>query len=66
MLIEKAIEEGWIGIVNVSVNDKFIKAAKVAGLHRAEITIVYHAYKNGITALLDEDAARVFCKRIGR
>lgn len=65
LLVEKAIEEGWIKVIDVSVDDKFAKAAEVAGLHKAEITVVYYAYKNGITALLDEDAARVFARGLG-
>jgi len=65
LLVEKAIEEGWIKVIDVSVDDKFAKAAEVAGLHKAEIAVVYYAYKNGITALLDEDAARVFARGLG-
>ena len=65
LLVEKAIEEGWIKVINVSIDDKFAKAAEVAGLHKAEITVIYYAYKNGITALLDEDAARVFARGLG-
>ena len=65
LLVEKAIEEGWIKVIDVSVDDKFAKAAEVAGLHKAEVTVVYYAYKNGITALLDEDAARVFARGLG-
>ncbi len=65
LLVEKAIEDGWIKVINVSVDDKFAKAAEVAGLHEAEIAVVYYAYKNGITALLDEDAARVFARGLG-
>ena len=65
LLVEKAIEEGWIKVIDVSVDDKFAKAAEVAGLHKSEITVVYYAYKNGITALLDEDAARVFARGLG-
>lgn len=65
LLVEKAIEDGWIKVIDVSVDDKFAKAAEVAGLHKAEITVVYYAYKNGITALLDEDAARVFARGLG-
>ena len=65
LLVEKAIEDGWIKVIDVSVDDKFAKAAEVAGLHKAEITVVYYAYKNSITALLDEDAARVFARGLG-
>lgn len=65
LLVEKAIEECWIKVIDVSVDDKFAKAAEVAGLHKAEIVVVYYAYKNGITALLDDDAARVFARGLG-
>ncbi len=65
LLVEKAIEEGWIKVINVNVDYKFAKAAEVAGLHKAEIAVIYHAYKNDITALLDEDAARVFSRDLG-
>jgi len=65
LLIEKATEEGWIKVIDVSVDDKFAKAAEVAGLHKAEISVIHYAYKNGITALLDEDAARVFARGLG-
>ncbi len=64
--VEKAIEECWIKVIDVSVDDKFSKAAEVAGLHKAEIAVVYYAYKkNGINALLDDDAARVFARGLG-
>ncbi|MCD6493504.1 MAG: hypothetical protein J7K36_06885 [Archaeoglobaceae archaeon] len=64
-LVEKAIEEGWIKIINVSIDDKFVKTAEVAGLHKAEIAVIHYAYKNSITALLDDDAARVFARSLG-
>lgn len=65
LLVEKAIEDGWIKVINVSVDNKFAKAAELAGLHKAEMSVVYYAYKNGITALLDEDVARVFARSLG-
>ena len=65
LLVEKAIEDGLIKVINVSVDDKFAKAAEIAGLHKAEIAVVYYAYKNDIIALLDEDAARVFARGLG-
>jgi len=34
-------------------------------LHEAEIGVVYYAYQNKITALLDEDPARVFARSLG-
>ncbi len=65
ILVENAIEEGWIKIVKVSVEDRFVKAAEIVGLHRTEISVIYYAYKNGFTALLDDDAARIFARNLG-
>jgi len=64
-LIDDAIKSGWIKVINVDVEDKFLKIAKVSGLHDAEIGVVYYAYKKGIIALLDDDAARVFARGLG-
>ncbi len=63
-LVEKAVED-WIGIVDLEVDSKFDRVARVAGLHEAEITVIYYAYQNGVTALLDDDAARVFARDLG-
>lgn len=65
ILVEKAIEDGWIKVIRVKVDEKFAKIARLAGLHEAEIGVVYYAFKNKITALLDEDAARVFARGLG-
>jgi predicted nucleic acid-binding protein len=37
----------------------------MAGLHDAEIGVIYYAYQNRVTALLDEDSARVFARSLG-
>lgn len=63
-LVEKAVED-WIGIVDLEVDSKFDRVARVAGLHEAEITVIYYAYRNNLTALLDDDAARVFTRDLG-
>ena len=65
LLIERALEEGWIRVINVNVSAEFAKAAEIAGLHEAEISVVYHAYKNNMTALLDDEAARAFARGLG-
>jgi len=65
LLVEEAIEKGSIKVVDVKVDDRFVEVAKVAGLHEAEIAVVFYAYRNGIVALLDEDAARVFARGLG-
>ena len=64
-LVEKAIDDGWIKVIEVKVNEKFAEIARLAGLHEAEIGVVYYAYQNEITALLDEDPARVFARSLG-
>ena len=64
-LVEKAIKDGWIKVIRVKVDERFAKVAKLAGLHEAEIGVIYYAYQNKITALLDEDPARVFAKSLG-
>jgi len=63
--IEKAIEDGWIRVIDVDMGNRFAKAAEIAGLHKAEVSVIYYAYMNGIIALLDEDAARVFARGLG-
>lgn len=65
VLIEKAINDGFIKIIDVEVEKRFFKFADIAGLHQAEISVIYYAYQNGIIALLDEDAARVFARGLG-
>jgi len=64
-LIEKAIDDGWIEVIEVEVDRKFSEIARLAGLHEAEIGVVYYAYKNKITGLLDDDPARVFARDLG-
>jgi len=64
-LVEEAIKDGWIKVIEVNVNRKFAEIAKLAGLHEAEICVVYYAYKNKVVALLDEDPARVFARGLG-
>lgn len=63
-LVEKAVED-WIGTFDSEIESRFERVARVAGLHEAEITVIYYAYQNGLTALLDDDAARVFARDLG-
>ena len=59
LLVEKAIEEGWIKIINVNIDDKFVKIAEVAGLHKTEVTVLTMLTK---TVLLHYDVVRIFTK----
>lgn len=65
LLIEGAIEEGWIRTVEVRVNKRFEKVAETAGLQLAEVAVIYYARQNHMTALLDDDAARIFARTLG-
>ncbi|RUM33295.1 MAG: hypothetical protein DSY33_04735 [Archaeoglobus sp.] len=64
-LVEKAIKNGWIKVIEVKVNEEFARITRMAGLHDAEIGVIYYAYQNRVTALLDEDSARVFARSLG-
>lgn len=59
LLVEKAIEEGWIKIINVNIDDKFVKIAEVAGLHKTEVAVLTMLTK---TVLLHYDVVRIFTK----
>jgi len=63
--IEKAIQEGWIKTQKVKINKEFQKAAKTAGLQKAEAAVIQYAYQNQATALLDDEPARAFAKTLG-
>jgi len=65
LLVEKAIREGLIRVVEVKVEESFASVARRAGLHQAETAVIFHALKNNALVLLDEDAAREFAKALG-
>ncbi|MHA1300748.1 MAG: hypothetical protein ACTSO9_15130 [Candidatus Helarchaeota archaeon] len=65
ILIEEAIKDGWIRIIEIQVEKNFLQAADIAGLHHAEIKTIYYAFQKGIIALLDDDSARVFARTLG-
>lgn len=65
LLIERAIEEGWIRTVEVKVNRRLGEVAETAGLQSAEVAVIYYAHQNQMTALLDDDAARIFARTLG-
>lgn len=63
--IEKAIQQGWIKTIQVQLNPDFQKAAKTAGITKAEAAVIQHAYQNHLTALLDDEPARIFANTLG-
>jgi predicted nucleic acid-binding protein len=62
--IEKAIQHGWIKTIRVKLNSDFQKAAKTAGLRKAEASVVQYEYQNHLTALLDDEPARIFARTL--
>jgi len=63
--IEKAIHQGWIKTIHVELSRDFQKAAKTAGITKAEAAVIQHAYQNHLTALLDDEVARIFARTLG-
>jgi len=65
LLIEKAIEEGWITVKEVKTNKSLLSSAKTLGLEEAEIEVIQYAYQTKATALIDDEAAREFARILG-
>lgn len=63
--IEEAVQQGWIKTIQVQLNRDFQKAAKTAGLETAEAAVIQCAYQNHLTALLDDEPARIFARTLG-
>jgi len=64
LLIEKATQQGWIKTIQTKLNPDFQKAAKTAGLRKAEASVIQYAYQNHLTALLDDEPARTFARTL--
>ena len=63
ILIENAIEEGWINVVKSSGRRKELTRF---GLHDAEADLIYHALNEKMELiLLDDDAAREVARTLG-
>ncbi|MHA1378400.1 MAG: hypothetical protein ACTSRG_08465 [Candidatus Helarchaeota archaeon] len=65
ILIERAINNGWIKLIDVKVEKSFLQAADTAGLYEAEIKVIFYAFQTGMIALLDDDPAGVFARTLG-
>ncbi len=64
-IVERAISEGWIIVVDVKPPETYLSLASRAGVHMAESRVIWLAYREGLVALLDDDAARVFAESLG-
>jgi len=65
LIVEQAIEEGWIRTVEIMPPQRFAALAAQAGLHPAEAEIIWLAHRRKMTALLDDDPARKFARLLG-
>lgn len=65
LLIEREIEKGKFEIIEIETEARFEKTARIAGLHPAEISVIFYAFEHDHIALLDEDTARVFAQGVG-
>ncbi len=59
LLIENAIEKGWIVIANINLPSDFAKLCEQAGLQRGEAAVLIYAMEKKVPALLDDEAARL-------
>jgi len=65
LIVEQAIEEGLLKVIDIKADKRFVKTSNIAGLHKAEMLVVYYAYKHDVLAFLDDEAARVFARELG-
>ena len=58
LLVEEAIRDGWISVVNVKMRDEFLELCRLAGVDRGEAAVLSHAKEKGGIVLLDDEAPR--------
>ena len=58
LLVEEAIHDGWISVVDVRIPDEFLKLCQQAGVDIGEAAVLRHAREKGGFALLDDEAPR--------
>lgn len=63
--VEEAKRRGLIKVVEVEASRELLELAKYAGIHEAEMKVIYYALRNGAVALLDDEAARNFARSLG-
>ncbi len=59
LLIENAIEKGWIVVASINPPSDFTKLCEQAGLQRGEAAVLIYAMEKKVPALLDDEAARL-------
>ncbi len=58
LLVEEAIRNGWISVVDVKMPDEFLELCRLAGVDRGEAAVLSYAKEKGGLALLDDEAPR--------
>lgn len=58
LLVEEAIRNGWISVVDVKMPDEFLELCHLAGVDRGEAAVLRYAKEKGGFALLDDEAPR--------
>ncbi len=58
LLVEEAIRNGWVSVVDVKMTDDFLELCRIAGVDRGEAAVLKYAREKGGFALLDDEAPR--------
>jgi predicted nucleic acid-binding protein len=58
LLVEEAIHDGWISVVDVRMPDEFLELCQHAGVDIGEAAVLRHAREKRGIALLDDEAPR--------
>jgi len=64
-LIEEAIRNGWILVVDVKMSDEFLELCRQAGVDKGEAEVLRHAKEKGGLALLDDESPRDLARSLG-
>ncbi|MEM2135434.1 MAG: hypothetical protein QXG44_11335 [Candidatus Jordarchaeaceae archaeon] len=63
--VEEAVKKGLVKVVEVKASKKLTRLAEHAGIHEAEMRVIYYTLRNSAVALLDDEAARSFARNLG-
>ena len=58
LMVEEAIGNGWIMVVDVKMPDGFVELCHLAGVDKGEAAVLRYAKEKGGLALLDDEAPR--------
>ena len=64
IVIQSAMEDGWIKIIDFDIPPRFQTYAKKFRVHVAELKVILYAKSNNLLALLDDFSARVLADNL--